>query len=159
MRALLASLSALLVGAACAAGPILGVEFTPASGNRADPAIFVGLSTVYAVNDHDLTFSGFVSKWIPYQLAGWWGFGLRGLITTPWWPNFPLGGGVRLGFHWSSYQIDTGYFAPFLSIGWKYAPYQVGVDLWLWTLYENLPLGGPYLSVYFQIDLPVGEPK
>lgn len=165
MRYVLASLAALAFVASVAAeetisvpqyGPFLGVEYTVSAtggtGTTATPALMLGLESPITVSDRIFAVKGWVSKWVPYQLHGWWGFGVSGNTPlTPWFPHLAVGGGVRLGLYWDGFSFSQGYWTPFVETSWYWSHFNLGLSLWLPFVRETAPLGGPYITFFMKI--------
>ena len=129
----LATVALAALAAAAVASPFAGVE--AAWGN-------LGFEVGFA----DSGLSGYVIKWTPYILSGWWGFGGEGEVKIA--GNLGFGGGVLLLIEWEDWSLTDSAWAPYLLVSGSFGSFDVFGKLYYFNfLEEDEPFGAPTLSV------------
>lgn len=144
-RALTIAVLAALIGAgACMAapGPFIGTEIT-----WGWPAISAGYDSG--------AIKGFVTKYEPLIVSGWWGLGFEGRWRfLDAWPNFKLGLGARTAILWEDWTPAHWYWGPTGSLVWDWGPYQFYIrGLVPIPVDENAPLFGVAFSIGADFNL------
>jgi len=128
----LATVALAALAAAAVASPFAGVE--AAWGNLG-----------FEVGFTDSGLSGYVIKWTPYILSGWWGFGGEGEVEVG---NLGFGGGVLLLIEWEDWSLTDSAWAPYLLVSGSFGSFDVFGKLYYFNfLQEDEPFGAPTLSV------------